>query len=64
MELEVRVSPSGSALDVSVVSSSGSPSLDRAALGGVRRAHFAPAMHGSQPVEATTRVSVVFSLDD
>jgi len=63
VELTVRVSTGGAPLDVSLASSSGSGSLDRAAISGVKRAHFRPAMQDGMPVEGTTRVSVVFRLD-
>lgn len=64
MVIQVRVSADGRALAVDLASSSGSPSLDRVALSGVKRARFTPAMRGATPVESTMSVSVVFRLDN
>lgn len=59
-----RVSTAGDLLEASVVSSSGDPSLDEAAVAGVRQARFRPAKRNGEPVEGTGKVAVVFRLDD
>lgn len=64
MLVAVRVSAAGQALEVSIAQSSGSPSLDRAALSGVKRARFVPAQSGGAAVESSMTVSVRFRLDE
>jgi periplasmic protein TonB len=61
--LRVRVTVDGRAATVTVEQSSGSPSLDRAALEAVRTWRFVPARSGADPVEAWVLVPVVFRLD-
>lgn len=62
--VEVRVSPGGTASAVRVVSSSGHPDLDEAALDALRRARYQPARAGDQPVAGTKTVSIVFNLEN
>jgi protein TonB len=61
--LKVLVSREGSAASVSVAASSGSTSLDEAALEAVRRWRFVPAKRGAQPIEAWHLVPIVFKLE-
>jgi periplasmic protein TonB len=48
---------------VSIETSSGSTSLDEAALEAVRKWHFVPARRGAQAVEAWHLVPIVFKLE-
>lgn len=50
----------GRVTETSLAASSGQPALDRAALSGVRRWRFKPALRQGQPIPTTTRVNVVF----
>jgi periplasmic protein TonB len=59
----VLVTREGSAASVSVEKSSGSTSLDDAALDAVRNWRFVPARRGAQPVEAWHLVPIVFKLE-
>jgi periplasmic protein TonB len=61
--LRVRVTADGRAASVNIESSSGSPSLDRAALEAVRAWRFVPARSGLENVEAWVLVPIVFRLD-
>lgn len=61
--LRVRVTANGRAESVSIEQSSGSASLDRAALEAVRGWRFVPARQGADPVDAWVLVPVVFRLD-
>jgi len=61
--LKVLVDERGIARDVQIAKSSGFPRLDDAAASAVRRWKFSPAMQASQPVQAWTRVNVIFRLD-
>jgi protein TonB len=61
--LKVLVTREGSAGSVSVETSSGSTSLDQAALEAVKRWRFVPARRGMQPVEAWHLVPIVFRLE-
>jgi protein TonB len=60
--LRVHVAPNGDPRDIDLVSSSGSHSLDRAAIDAVRRWRFAPAMRGESPVEGAVQVPIEFAL--
>lgn len=60
--LRVLVSVDGMASRVELERSSGSASLDSAALDAVQRWRFVPARRGPTPVEAWVRVPVVFRL--
>lgn len=62
--LEVEVRPDGSPATIRVVRSSGYPRLDRAAVQGMRKASFSPAVRGGQPTGDTVRVAVTFELRD
>lgn len=62
--LEVMVSASGAAEQVSIKTSSGSERLDQAALRAVRQWRFVPARRGGEPVAARTTLSLNFSLED
>jgi protein TonB len=61
--LKVLVTREGTAASVNVETSSGSTSLDEAALEAVRRWRFVPAKRGAQPVEAWHLVPIVFRLE-
>lgn len=61
--LKVRVSPQGTALDVSLSKSSGFPRLDAAAQDAVSRWRFVPARRGDEAVESSVIVPVSFTLD-
>jgi protein TonB len=61
--LRVFVSREGLPLDVTVHTTSGSGSLDQAALEAVKRWRFVPARQGSEPVEAWVLVPIVYKLD-
>ena len=50
VRLDVRVGTDGAVLDVRLRTSSGSPTLDRAAIDTVRRWRFRPASVDGQPV--------------
>jgi protein TonB len=58
----VLVDPNGRAQDVSVVTSSGHPRLDEAAMTAIRKWAFSPAMQGGQAVQSYTKVQVKFEL--
>ncbi|WP_341676946.1 energy transducer TonB [Niveibacterium sp. SC-1] len=62
--LRVRVSPEGHAETVDLLTSSGFPRLDKAAVDAVRKWRFVPAKLGSQTVAATVKVPVNFTLND
>lgn len=62
--LRVRVSAAGLPLEVELHAGSGSPRLDAAAIGTVRRWKFVPARLGNEAVAATVLVPIVFSLKD
>ncbi|UTH76076.1 energy transducer TonB [Chromobacterium sp. IIBBL 290-4] len=62
VQLKVRVSAQGQALDVSLHHSSGFPRLDRSALATVRRWRFIPAKRGGEPIDYTFIVPIEFSL--
>lgn len=61
--LEFRVDATGAVESVSVVTSSGSPELDAAALRAVRQARFRPAESDGRPVASTARLTLSFRLD-
>jgi protein TonB len=60
--LRVAVSAAGAPSSVAVVSSSGHPLLDRAALDAVRHWRFVPAERDGHPVAAVADVPIVFRL--
>lgn len=60
--LEIAVDASGLVGDVTVVTSSGYPELDREAVRAVRAARFTPARRGHAPVASTVRLPVAFRL--
>ena len=60
--LRVHVGADGDPHDIDLISSSGSRSLDRAAIDAVRRWRFAPAMRGETPVEGIVQVPIEFAL--
>jgi protein TonB len=60
--LRILVSTDGAAARVELEHSSGSASLDSAALDAVQRWRFVPARRGATPVEAWVKVPVVFRL--
>ncbi len=61
--LKVLVSPEGAPVRVELDQSSGSKSLDGAALESVKGWRFVPARRGTQNIEAWVRVPVVFRLE-
>lgn len=61
--LLVTLSASGECAEVSVADSSGTPSLDEAAITAVKTWRFHPATRNSAPIPATLRVPVQFSLN-
>lgn len=60
--LRVHVGADGEPRGIDLVASSGSRSLDRAAVDAVERWRFAPAMRGETPVEGSVQVPIEFSL--
>lgn len=61
--LKVRVSPQGEALNVTLAKSSGSDSLDTAAIDAVTHWRFVPARRGDESVESSVIVPVTFALE-
>ena len=61
--LRVFVTKEGVPASVSVHTTSGSPSLDQAALEAVKSWKFVPARQGTEPVDASVLVPIVFRLD-
>jgi protein TonB len=61
--LKVLVSPEGAPLRIELDQSSGSKSLDGAALDAVKGWRFVPARRGAQNIEGWVRVPVVFKLE-
>jgi len=61
--LLVTLSAAGECVEVRVEESSGTPSLDEAAVSAVKTWRFHPAIRNSAPVAATLRVPVQFSLN-
>ena len=59
----VRVDDGGRVRDAGVHSSSGTRSLDQAALAAVRRWKFRPALRGNRPVEHAVLVPVSFRIE-
>jgi periplasmic protein TonB len=62
--LRVAVSGDGAPVEVSVVSSSGHPSLDGSAIAAVRRWRFIPATQGGTPLASTAEVPIQFRLEE
>jgi protein TonB len=62
--LRVHVTADGSATEVQLHASSGSPRLDQSALDTVRRWKFVPARLGPEPVAAWVLVPIAFTLKD
>lgn len=62
--LRVHVAADGSAREVQLHASSGSPRLDESALATVRRWKFVPARLGQEPVAAWVLVPIAFTLKD
>src|SRR5690606_2777611 len=60
--LRVHVDARGEPGDIDLIDSSGSRSLDRAAIDAVRRWRFAPAMQGETPVEGAVQVPIEVAL--
>lgn len=58
--IQLTIDTSGKVSSATLSQSSGQAALDRAALSGVRRWKFKPALHHGQPVVASARVTVVF----
>lgn len=62
VQLRVRVSADGQALEILLAGSSGYPRLDAAARDAVKKWRFQAAMRGGAPVEAWVLVPIEFSL--
>lgn len=62
--LRVSVSAEGTPLEVDVLTTSGYPVLDTAALSAVRQWRFVPAMQTGKPVAAVAEVPIRFRLDN
>jgi protein TonB len=62
VQLRVRVSASGQALDIQLAKSSGYPRLDEAALTAVKKWTFQPALRSGSAIEAWVLVPIEFSL--
>ena len=62
--LRVDIGADGVPRSVALARSSGSRSLDRAAMSAVRRWRFRPAMRDGQPVAATVQIPVAYNLGD
>ena len=62
VRVQVQVGVDGAPTDVSVLESSNSRDLDRAALDAVRRWRFRPAQHDGQAVAGTVIVPIAFKL--
>ena len=60
--LEIRVGADGLVDNVSVVTSSGHPELDEAAVRAAKAARFSPARAGREPVASTARLTLTFRL--
>ena len=60
--IEMTVNPQGEVDKAAVVTTSGFPELDEAALRAVRSARFSPARSGSEPVSSTARLTLTFRL--
>lgn len=63
VQLKVRVSAQGTALDVAIAKSSGFARLDGAATEAVTRWRFVPARRGDEAVESSVVVPITFALD-
>lgn len=63
VQLKVRVSAQGEALNITLAKSSGYDSLDAAAIEAVTRWRFVPARRGEETVESSVIVPVTFSLE-
>lgn len=63
VQLRVRVSADGAALEVEIRQSSGFPRLDAAAREAVSKWRFVPAKRGDEAVESWVGVPIVFKLD-
>jgi protein TonB len=61
--LRVLVTKEGVPASVSVQTTSGSPNLDQAALEAVKGWRFVPARQGTEPIDASVLVPIVFRLD-
>ena len=61
--LRVQVTPQGSASEVEIRTSSGSPRLDEAAQKTVRNWKFIPAKQGDTAVQSWVLVPIIFKLE-
>jgi protein TonB len=64
VQLQIALDATGAIRDVQVSHSSGSRSLDRAALDAVRNWQFRPAIHDGQPAASTLTEIIDFHLDE
>ncbi len=64
VRLQVALDAAGNIEDVRIARSSGSRTLDRAAMDAVRSWHFRPAMHQGQATAGTIEVPLDFRLDE
>lgn len=60
--LRIQVGSNGEAANIDIVQSSGTRSLDRAAIDAARRWHFEPAIRNGQPVEGSLQIPIAFAL--
>ncbi|MGN6111840.1 MAG: energy transducer TonB, partial [Luteimonas sp.] len=61
--LRIHVDADGEPVAIDLVQGSGARELDRAAVEGVRRWRFAPAMRDGQPVGGSVQVPITFNLE-
>jgi len=62
VKMKIHISANGEALDVTVVTSSGHPVLDEAAVDMMKNAKFAPARRGDKPIDSIATISYKFTL--
>ena len=61
--LDIFVDEQGNPFEISVLSSSGYPALDNAAIAAVKRWEFAPEKRNNQLVKSRVHIPVVFKLN-
>jgi len=62
--LRIRITVEGNVAELELISSSGHPILDAAAVSAVRTWRFLPAIHNGHPTATTVRLPVRFALDE
>ncbi|MEM5947089.1 energy transducer TonB [Spirochaetia bacterium 38H-sp] len=63
VELLLKVSPGGQVVDVSIINSSGSRFLDRAAVEAARKFEFYPAVYSDKKIYTVYSISIRFELE-